>query len=231
MENTNEAKKGIPVPEERMLKLTKIDEHYYVKLVDVERLLHDMRQEILDNAEFETNEDGTRKYHLTEPETGVVNALFFASACLRKRLMVTCETPEEVRAMHERIRNGYYSGKYYLSEKSEDGDGKPQLIYFRKYCPGLMRARLKDEGKTEEEIEEAITDHQGDPAFTDISKYAKLFESMEEATDHMIFLNHNYGTHLEVHPAFLLNGKRCREFLDQLLKGGADDGEPERQED
>ena len=94
-----------------------------------------------------------------------------------------------------------------------------------------MASRLKEEGKTEEEIEEAITEHQGDPAFTDASKYAMLFESLEEAESHRAYLNHNFNVHLEVHPAFLLNGKRCREVLDKLLKGGADNGEAERSED
>lgn len=222
---------NIPNIEPRMLKLTQIDELHYAKVVDVERLLHDMQREIYDNAEYELNEDGTRMYHLTDEESAVVNALYFVGSCVRKQLIVTCETPDEIRAMHERIRNMYYAGKYYLSEKSEDEDGKPTLIYFRKYCPGLMASRLKEEGKTEEEIEEAIREHEGDPAFTDAGKYAKLFESMEDAESHRAYLNHNFKMNLEVYPAFLLNGKRCRQMLDTLLKGGATDGEAELQKD
>lgn len=231
MERNAKDNNDIPYIEPRMLKLTQINEHHYAKVVDVERLLHDMRREIYDNAEYELNEDGTKKWHLTEVESAVINALFFVSHCVKRQMMVTCETPDEIRAMHERIRNLYYDGKYYLSEKSEDENGKPTLIYFRKYCPGLMEARLKKEGKTEEEIEEAITEHQGDPAFTDVSKYAMLFESLEDAESNKIYLNHNFKVNLEVHPAFLLNGKRCRDVLDKLLKGGANDGEPERSED
>ena len=237
MENTEKMERNvkdnndIPYIGPRMLKLTQIDEFHYAKVVDVERLLHDMRREIHDNAAYELNEDGTKKWHLTEAESAVINALFFVGSCVKRQMMVTCETPDEIRAMHERIRNMYYAGKYYLSEKSEDENGKPTLIYFRKYCPGLMASRLKEEGKTEEEIEEAIREHEGDPAFTDASKYAMLFESLEDAESHKTYLNHNFKVNLEVHPAFLLNGKRCREMLDKLLKGGADNGEAERQED
>lgn len=50
--------KGIPMPEPRMLKLTEIDGRHYLKLVDVERLLADIRHEIRENAACELLEDG-----------------------------------------------------------------------------------------------------------------------------------------------------------------------------
>lgn len=215
---------GIPMPEPRMLKLTEIDGRHYLKLVDVERLLADIRHEIRENAACELLEDGKKNYHLTEAEIAVTNTLFFVSSCIRKQLMVTCETPDEIRAMHERIRNLYYDGKYYLSETTEE-DGKPAIVYFRKYCAGRMAARLKEEGKSQDEIAEAVQEHEGDPAFTTDGRYAKLFESMEEADSNKTYLNHNYHTNLEVHPAFLLNAKRCRDVLDSILRGADDGGE------
>lgn len=214
----------------RMLKLIELEHEHYLKLCDVERLLHDMRRDILDNSEYEQNEDGSRKYHLTETENARLNDLYFVSSCIKRSLTVTCETPDEIRALHERIRNEYYHGKYYLSETEKDESGKPKAIYyFRKYCIGAMAARMEGEGKSKEEIEEAVQEEQGDPVFTTESKYAMLFESLEEAESQMTYLNHNYKSNLKVSPAILLDTKACKKFLDKLLKG--DDEEQEKQKD
>ena len=221
---------GIPYIEPRMLKLTEIDFTHYLKLCDVEKLLRDMRKEILDNSMYELNEDGTRRYHHTETEMAVLNALYFVSSCIKRGLVMQCESPEEIRELHERIRARYWAGKYYLSEKTTDDDGKPQTVYFRKYCTGAMAHRMQEEGKTEAEIAEAMETEEGDPVFTTDKKYVRLFESMEEAMSHRTYLNHNYRMNLEVCDAFLLDGRACKRFLDELL-GGKGDGEPERTED
>ena len=54
--------------EMRLLKLTRIDNVEYLKLADVERLLSDLRREIKEDALFEMNQDGTKKYHLTDTQ-------------------------------------------------------------------------------------------------------------------------------------------------------------------
>ena len=213
----------------RMLKLIELEHEHYLKLCDVERLLHDMRREILDNSEYEQNEDGSRKYYLTETENIRLNDLYFVSSCIKRRLTVTCETPDEIRAMHERIRKDYYSGKYYLSETEKDESGKPKAIYyFRKYCLGAMAARMEAEGESKEEIEEAMQEEQGDPVFTTEAKQAKLFESLEEAEAQMTYLNYNYKSNLKVSPAFLLDTKGCKNFLDKLLKGDGEETEDQK---
>ena len=218
--------------EPRTLKLTEIDGTHYVKLCDVERLLHDLRRDVYDNAPVDgVTEDGLKKYNLTETDREVLNYLYFVSSCIRRQLVNTCESPDEIKALHERIRKAYYADKYYLSETTQEDDGGFEVLYFRKYCPGVMAARLKEEGKTEEEIEQAIQEEDGDPVFTDNPKYAQLFEGMEEADANMKFLNNHMGMDLEVFPAFLLDTKGCKELLDKLLKeddeeqkeGGEDD--------
>ena len=133
-------------------------------------------------------------------------------------MIAPCETPEETQEVISKINDAYYRGKYYLCETSKDENGKLMTVYFRKYCPGLLAARLKEEGKTQEEIAEAVREEEGDPAFTTDAKYAKLFESMEEADSHMQHLNYRCKTRLEVRPAFLLNHKASKRFLDSLLK-------------
>ena len=209
--------------EPRTLKITTIDDTEYLKLCDVERLLRDMRREILDNSEYETMEDGTRKYHHTETETARLNDLYFVSSCLKRELVLSCESPDEIRALHDRIRKSYYRGKYYLSQTENDETGKPvSIFYFRKYCPGAMEARLEEEGKSKEEIEEALRESEGDPAFTTDGKYAFLFESLEEAETNRSYLNHNYNMNLKSSAAFLLDTKSVKALLDKLLK---DDGE------
>lgn len=203
----------------RMLKLTEIDGKHYLKLCDVERLLHDLRRDILDNSEYETDGDGTRKYHLTDAEMQTLNALYFVSSCAKKQLVVQCETPDEIRELHEKIRRRYYDGKYYLSEVQRDEKGKPvSILYFRKYCPGAMKARLEAEGKTEDEINEALEDSEGDPVFSEYSKDAKLFESMEQAYSNRTYLNHHCKMNLEVSDAWLLDSRMCKSMWDSLLK-------------
>lgn len=209
--------------EPRTLKITTIDDTEYLKLCDVERLLRDMRREILDNSEFEELEDGKRKYHHTESETDRLNDLYFVSSCLKRELVLSCESPDEIRALHDRIRKSYYRGKYYLSQTEKDESGKPvSILYFRKYCPGAMEARLEEEGKSKEEIEEALRESEGDPAFTTDSKYAFLFESMEDAETQRSYLNHHCNMNLKSSAAFLLDAKSVKTMLDKLLK---DDGE------
>lgn len=213
--------------EPRTMKITTIDDTEYLKLCDVERLLHDMRREILDNSEYEIMQDGTRKYHHTESEMARLNDLYFVSSCLKRELVLSCESPDEIRALHEHIRKSYYRGKYYLSQPGEGETGKPvSILYFRKYCPGAMKARLEEEGKSKEEIEEALRESEGDPAFTTDSKYAFLFESLEEAEANRSYLNHNYNMNLKSSAAFLLDTKSGKALLDKLLdKLLKDDGE------
>ena len=205
--------------EPKMMKLTEIDGKHYLKLCDVERLLHDLRQDILENSEYETDGDGKRKYHLTDAEMQTLNALYFVSSCAKKQLVVQCETPDEIRELHEKIRRQYYEGKYYLSEVQRDEKGKPvSILYFRKYCPGAMKARLEAEGKTEDEINEAMEDSEGDPVFSECSKDAELFESMEQAYSNRAYLNHHCKMNLEVSEAWLLDSRMCKSMWDSLFK-------------
>lgn len=215
--------------ETRMLKLLKIDEQYYLKLADVERLAADMRREILDNATAELNDDGTKHYMLTDAERERLEDLYFISHCIRYQLSIQCETPEEERELREKIRKMYYWDKYYLSDTQRDDNGKPTgILYFRKYCLGAMKARMEAEGKSKEEIEEAMQEEQGDPVFTTEAKQAKLFESLEEAEAQMTYLNYNYKSNLKVSPAFLLDTKGCKKFLDKLLKGDGEETEDQK---
>lgn len=209
--------------EPRTLKITTIDDTEYLKLCDVERLLRDMRREIRDNSTYEELEDGTRKYHQTEAETARLNDLYVVSSCIKRQLVIQCETPDEIRELNEKIRRRYYDGKYYLSDFQRDEMGKPvSILYFRKYCPGAMKARLEEEGKSKEEIEEALRESEGDPVFTNDSRYAFLFESMEKAESHRAYMNHHCNMNLKSSPAFLLDAKSVKTMLDKLLKN---DGE------
>ena len=204
----------------RMMHLTEIDGRHYLKLVDVERLLYDLRRDILDHTPVDgVTEDGLKKYQLTDTDREIMNYLYFVSSCIKRQLVVQCETPDEIRELHEKIRRRYYDGKYYLSEVQRDEKGKPvSILYFRKYCHGAMKARLEAEGKTEDEINEALEDSEGDPVFSEYSKDAKLFESMEQAYSHRDYLNHHCKMNLGVSDAWLLDSRMCKSMLDKLFK-------------
>ena len=206
--------------EPRMLHLTEIDGRHYLKLVDVERLLYDLRRDILDHTPVDgVTEDGLKKYQLTDTDREIMNYLYFVSSCIKRQLVIQCETPDEIRELHEKIRRRYYEGKYYLSEVQRDEKGKPvSILYFRKYCPSAMKARLEAEGKTEDEINEALEDSEGDPVFSECSKDAKLFESMEQAYSERTYLNHHCKMNLEVSEAWLLDSRMCKSMWDSLFK-------------
>ena len=206
--------------EPRMLNLTEIDGTHYLKLVDVERLLYDLRRDILDHTPVGgVTDDGLKKYQLTDTDREIMNYLYFVSSCIKQQLVIQCETPDEIRELHEKIRRRYYEGKYYLSEVQRNEKGKPvSILYFRKYCPGAMKARLETEGKTEDEINEALEDSEGDPVFSECSKDAKLFESMEQAYSERTYLNHHCKMNLEVSEAWLLDSRMCKSMWDSLFK-------------
>ena len=91
--------------ETRMLHLTEIDGRHYLKLVDVERLLYDLRRDILDHTPVDgVTEDGLKKYQLTDTDREIMNYLYFVSSCIKQQLVVQCETPGEIRELHEKIR-------------------------------------------------------------------------------------------------------------------------------
>ena len=215
--------KGIKI-ELRMLKLTEIDHEHYLKLVDVERLIADIRREIYSGADFEMDQEGKKKYHPTDIEQAILETLAFISNCILRQLVVTCESAEEIKALLRRIHNGYYAGKYCLRQKETGEDGSDEILYFRKYCPGAMRARLEREGKTEEEINEALQESEGDPVFSDDPEQAYLFDNMERAFSHMRYLNHNWNMDLELYEAFLLDKRACKDMLDKLLKDTSEEG-------
>lgn len=211
--------------EPRTLKLTEIDHDYYLKLADVERLLHDMRRAILDHAPYEKAENGLKKYRLDDAESDVLNELYFVSSCIKRQLVLACETPDEIRALRDRIYKAYYHGKYYLCTDTTDENGEKQHIYFRKYCPGALKAKMEEEGATEEEIDEALMQSDGEPTFTTDPKYAWLFESMEEADRHRTHLNYLCEMNLDIRPAFMLDNRVCKDFLDKLLKEPEDEAQ------
>ena len=93
-------------------------------------------------------------------------------------------------------------------------------IRFRKFCPGALEAKLREEGKTEEEIQEELEEKEGLPVFSTNPKDAFLFESMEQAHSNMIYINHNYAMNVDVHDALILNARGAKRFLDALLKRG-----------
>lgn len=219
--------------EMRLLKLTRIDNVEYLKLADVERLLSDLRREIKEDAPFEMNQDGTKKYHLTDTQLTVMKYLGFISNCIMRGLLITCEQPEDVKAVLRRVRVEFYSGKYYLSRTERDESGKiTEVLYFRKYCKGAMAARLEAEGKTQEEIDAELAESDGDPVLSNFHQDACLFESMETATSNMTYLNHNYNMGLELHEAVLLDSRLVREMLDKLkneMEDVTDDAANEKQ--
>lgn len=212
------------------MKIFEADHKQYIKLGDLYHLLRGLRQEIYDRYTRDENgtfiqEDGTPG--LTKEDSIEIASYARVMPVILRNKVHACETPDEIRKIYERVMDEFYDGKYVLIMKQKDDDGKEQVYFFRKYCLGAMEARLKDEGKTDAEIEEATNDAVGDPVFSPRLKDCEFFEDHESADSSAVFINHNYGLGVEVMPAWYFNPnvkKRMMDFID-----GKND-EPEREE-
>ena len=128
-----------------------------------------------------------------------------------------CETPGEIEKIHERLVDEFYNGKYLVVVEEEE-NGKKEKYFFKRYCLGALEKKLRDEGKTDEEIAEKLEDNVGMPVFSGVLRDAEFFEDHESADSTVTFINHNYDLNAMVKPAWYFNpnvGKRIEKWLSE----------------
>lgn len=202
------------------MKIIKVDNKHYIRLGDLDHLLRQKRMEILDKYNRDENgafiqEDGTKG--LTAEDSIKFATLIGIRSDVVVNLVHACETPDEIRELNRRIENEFYMDKYAITAHTKDEEGKEMIVYFRKFCKGATEAKLREEGKTPEEIEKELEDAVGEPAFSAQSRDAYFFENHEDADGAATYINSNYGVGAEVKPAWYLNHKAVKRFLDTVL--------------
>jgi len=193
----------------------------YIRLGDLDHLLKSMRREVYDRYTRDKNgalyqEDGTKG--LTHDDAVITATLAGVMTKVLKNKINACETPDEIRKVHERIEMEFYMDKFLVVSKENDETGKTTGIYFfMKYCRTAMENRMRDEGKTEDEIAEEMTeDAVGDPVFSTRLSDAEFFEDYEMADSCASFIRHNYGTDVEVVPAWHYDPNVEKRLIDWL---------------
>ena len=203
------------------MKIYEAEHKQYVSLGDLDHLLKCMRQEIY--GKYDRDEEG--RYHqkdgtpgLTHDDNLEISVLCHVMTKVLENKIHACETPDEIRDVHRRIWDEFYMDKYVVTMTTENDDGKKELYFFRKFCLGAMEARLKEEGKTEEEIAKETEDACGDPVFTGRKIQAMYFEDHEAADSSATFIRHNYGLDVNVDPAWYYNPnvkERMMKFINE----------------
>ena len=210
------------------MKIIKADNKHYIRLGDLDHLLRCMSLEIY--GKYTRDEDG--KFVQQDGTSGMTIVDIARLTMIRdvmNRVMETwiaaCDTKEELRKMNERIESEFYQDKYAVVIKETDEDGKPHRYLFRKYCEGAMRARMEEEGKSEEEILETLEDRDGDPVFTEDPMQAEFMESHEMADATARYIKAQYQLETEVDPAWFYDHKGVKRVLDAIFEETDEDEE------
>ena len=104
-----------------------------------------------------------------------------------------------------------------MTLKDKDEDGKQKLFFFRKFCLDAMKARLREEGKTDTEIDGMVDDGDcGDPVFTEKSRQALYYEDHESAESAATYIRHNYDLDVQIDPAWYYDSHAKQRLLDFL---------------
>lgn len=203
------------------MKIFEFDHRQFIRIGDLDHMLRCMRRKIYDK--YTRDEDG--KYYqkdgtfgLTTEDAIETGTLIHVLTGVLENKIHACETPDEIRDVHKRIESEFYMDKYVLVLEDKSEDGKKSLYFFRKYCTDAMAARLKEEGKSAEEIEKETEDACGDPVFTPRIIDAMFFENHEDADSSATFINHNYKLGVKIDPAWYFDPnvkERLQKWLDE----------------
>lgn len=202
------------------MKITTIDNKHYVNLGDLDHLIRQLQWEINDKYDRDAEgcfyqKDGT--FGLTHDDAVTKAAYTHVFTKVLSNMIHACESPEEVRQLHDKIESEFYWDKYVITLKDKDEDGKPKLFFFRKFCMDAMKARLREEGKTDAEIDGMVDDGDcGDPVFTEKSRQALYYEDHESAESAATYIHHNYDLDVQIDPAWYYDSHAKQRLLDFL---------------
>lgn len=210
------------------MRIFEAEHKQYIRVGDLDHLIKGMRREVYDKYTRDENgafyqEDGTKG--ITHDDGIIIATLVGVMGKVLKNKIHACETPDEIRKVHERVEMEFYMDKFLVVSREKDEAGKTTGIYFfRKYCRTAMENRLREEGKTEDEISEEMTeDAVGDPVFSSRLSDAVFYEDYETADSCASFIRHNYGTDVEIEPAWHYDPNVEKRLIEWLNREGEED--------
>lgn len=214
------------------MKIIECDHKQYIRLGDLDHEIRLMRREIFDKYDRDENgtlvqEDGTKG--ITHDDGVFIAAITHVMGRILKNKVHACETPDEIREMHKRIESEFYLGKYVITTERETEDGKKELIFFKSFCTKMIEERMKEEGKTEEEIEQALLEDIGDPVFCDRSIEANFYEDYEDAEGVAHYLRKTCELDVSIKPAWYFD-RNAQERLMKWLDETKEEDEKENSE-
>ena len=189
-----------------------IDGVRYVRLADV---LQEARR--LSGFTFEDairDENGEYVDPCDKAKIDAYGRLFFEVAGSE----VAGDSKAETTTLLLELEREYYLRRYVVTTK--DGDDR---YYFRKMCAVALEARMKEEGKSEEEIHKALEDGEALPVFSSDRKLARVFDDHADA-EYIKKRCEEEGMTVEIVPAIYIDsGRFQRYWLDTLLDEYKDD--------
>ena len=202
------------------MKIINVDNKHYINLGDLDHLIRMLNWEINEKygRDAEGNfyqKDGTFGLTHDDAVTKAAYAHVFTKVLSSK--IHACESPDDVRKLHDKIESEFYWDKYVVTLKDKDNYGKGSVVFFRKFCLDTMKARLREEGKTDAEIEQMVDDGDcGDPVFTEKSRQAMYYDNHENADSAATYIKHNYNLDVQIDPAWYYDTHARQRLVDWL---------------
>ena len=213
------------------MKITTIDNKHYINLGDLDHLIRELQWEI--NDKYDRDEEGNfyqkdGTFGLTHDDAVTKAAYTHVMTKVLSSKIRACESPEEVRKLHNDTESEFYWDKYVVTFMDKD-DGKKRVLFFRKFCLDAMKARLREEGKTEEEIDSMVDDGDcGDPVFTEKSRQALYYENHDTAESTATYIKSNYGIDVQIDPAWYYDTHAKQRLFDFINGAGNDEPDDSR---
>lgn len=170
----------------------------YIGLGDFDNLRRNLIRDIYDR--YERDENG--KMNLSERDAGEVAAYAHIMTKVMEDELRACETPDEVRALHERLRKEWMRDKYVIV-----GNDNGENVFYRKMCP------VGENGED-------------NPVFCSQIRLAHTWSDHFVATTTAEYITDNFGVETKVEPLYLF--AMTNEDAKKLLHAIFDDkDEPE----
>ena len=202
------------------MRIIKVDNKHYINLGDLDHLIRSLQWEINDKYDRDAEgcfyqKDGT--FGLTHDDAITKAAYTHIFTKVLSNMIHACESPDDVRKLHDKIESEFYWDKYVVTLKDKDNYGKGSVVFLRKFCLDAMKARLREEGKTDEEINLLVDEGDcGDPVFTEKSRQALYYENHENAESAATYIKHNYHLDVQIDPAWYYDTHARQRLIDWL---------------
>ena len=204
------------------MRIHEFDGFKYIKLGDLDHMLRMWAYSIYDKYDVDADgnisqKDGTKGLkHDDNLKIQIISAVMNK---ILKNVLRSCDTNEEAEKWKNRVEGEFYGKKYVIQIVPEKGAEPAEPIFFRGFCPGVLETKMREEGKSQEEIEEALDRCEGIPAFGTGEQDAWFFEDHWHATNAAKSIRRwDENLKVEVIDAFRASPRMLRRIYESLMK-------------